>query len=70
MSVNIGASLSREGGSIVWLSWAKSGYSPSTYCACVEVVLLRLAYYYPVLDDDNGILPGKGIFALSGGEVV
>jgi hypothetical protein len=36
----------------------------------VEAVLHGLAYYCPILDDDNGILSSKVISTLSSGEVV
>jgi hypothetical protein len=41
-----------------------------TYCAYVEVVLHELTYYYPILDNDDGILSTKVISTLSSREVV
>jgi hypothetical protein len=70
MSVNVGASPSREEGSIAGLSWVRSDCSLSTCCACVEAVLYRLACCCPVLDGDDGILSNKVISTLSGGDVV
>ncbi len=42
----------------------------STCCVCVEAMLHWLACCCPVLDDDDGILSGKVISTLSGGEAV
>jgi hypothetical protein len=41
-----------------------------TYYTYTEVVLYRLAYYYPVLGSDDGLLSSKAISTLSSEEVV
>jgi hypothetical protein len=61
--------LGREESNIVWLSSARNSFFSLISCVCVDIVL-RLACYSLVLDNNNRILSSKIISALSNEKAV